>query len=221
MEPGQNRLAPIRRADLDGIMLLAAINRPEYMDPSGGGKARWHACTRDPLEAGSRLGRLFDHLGINTCQPGCLCKLLDFCGIGKCRHQHRRQKPRLFGQQDAKPVQLCVTLPPRPIGAAQRALEVQGWIGCCLDPSDIRILGHDDPRDIAIISARCQGLGPAIRDSKVDTIGREPPEILQSLGPRGFGRKDQRPAGRRHQSHGGTDAKIGPGTGDLLLDRQL
>ena len=193
-------------ADLDGVVLLAAVLGAKDMEPSRLGRRHRHAGGNDGMK---RRGFGQDRRGAVPVHQGERLGARQRRDIGDRHQKCRRQEPGGFRQPDRRAGEGCVAL----AAALQRALhgrcEVARGIGHGGDPGRRRVAGHDEARDIAVIGTGLQRGGPLVGDGECQ--GAEGGECGETHGIECLGRKREHARAPGDERYRHAHAQVGAG----------
>ena len=205
MQPAEQRRPPVGRADLDGVVLLGAVERPEHPHAAGLADRQRHP-RRGDLDHGRRrrpgrhVADLDDGqpvLGDSLPQP-----------VGRDRHdQRRRQQVRRLAEPDRRPVQPGSAAAPRRERPLHREGEIGRGVGRRPHPAEVGVRGQRHAREVAVVGPRLQRLGAPAGDREVDRPER--PEVGEPLGRRRLGGEREHRAVAVAQRDGDAHPQIG------------
>ena len=185
---------PVRRADLDGVVLLGAVERPEHPHPARLADRQRHPRRRDldhrpappPPTGTSPTSTTVSPSSAIACRSRSAAIGTTSAAGSRCAGLQSAIAARCSAGAAAAPGR------ERPL---HRPGEVGRGVGGRPHPAEVGVRGQRDPREVAVVGPRLQRLGPPAGDREVDRPER--PQVGEPLGRRRLRGERRAPRRRR------------------------
>ncbi len=206
----KHRLAAVGTADLDGVMLLAAIFGAEDMDAARLAGLHRQAGGDDGVE---RRGAEQFGLGFGEGDQRQAFGGGEGQAVFHRQHDGGRQKVRGFGQRDRGAVQIGRAVADRAERPFHRRAQIVGRVGHGADPGEAGLWRDHKPGHVAVIGAGLQRLGAPGGDGH-HQITAHHAQLGEAGGVQRFGGDgdDRLPAASQHDRH--AHAQVGAGAAE-------
>ena len=191
MQPAEQRRPPVRRADLDGVVLLGAVERPEHPHPAGLADRRAAPAPRRSRPCAGAAAPAGTSPTSTTVSPA------SAPAAAAGRPRAAPPAPPAAGApalQSAIAARCSPAPPPRRVANGPFIGKARSAEGSAVARTQSRsgVRGQRHAREVAVVGARLQRLGAPAGDREVDRPERA--EVGEPLGRRGLGGERQRRA---------------------------